>query len=325
MHDPQSFAAFAACIYAAAVVAGPLLRAGRAASAAALAVASGSILALPILLGGSQSPFFRFLMAVMAFELTAKMFDYGRYRPEPGTPDPTFRDYLAFLVPFPSLTPTFLPHRRRPGSSLPRRLEPFRVLAGLAGLGAGVVLVRVYLRSGLGETSFAVDHIALFVAFIILIESGCHVTYGIERLAGLRAPPVMNFAFLARTPADFWRRYNLRVGAWLHRHVFLPAGGRRRIAPAVLLTFLVSGLVHEYVFAVATQHIHGYQMAFFLLQGLGVLGSGLLNRTARTYGLAGTIAAHALTILFMLLTSTFFFASCHRILPGLYRADPWLP
>ena len=91
------------------------------------------------------------------------------------------------------------------------------------------------------------------------------------------------------------------------------------------LTFFVSAVVHEYVFAVAASRIYGYQTAFFMIHGAGVAASGGLNRFARRYGLLGTALAHTATILFLLLTSILFFASADKILPSFYTAEAWLP
>ena len=74
---------------------------------------------------------------------------------------------------------------------------------------------------------------------------------GLSPIFRLLDIPATNFAgpfFLARTPAEFWRVDNRPAGQFLHEYVFKPAGGVTRPLRATFLTFLVSGLVHEYVF-----------------------------------------------------------------------------
>ncbi len=313
-----------ACVHGVAAWAGLYLRGRRGLSTAVLITAATVILTFPCFLP-SGPPLLRWFATIMAFLIVCKMVDYARYQPPPDSEEPGFRTYLSFLSPFPNLNVTLAPIRRNAPPRLRRAQEPLRMILALAVLGVGWALLRVCVRSELVHTYFVVDHMAKFLIFALVIEAGAQFIYGLERLLGFDLPPILNFAFLARTPAEFWRRYNPRVGAWLYRHVYLPAGGRRRAGLPVLLVFLVSGCVHEYVFDVAHWSLDGYQMAFFLLQCAGVLASPLLNRMARNHGLLGTVAAHTATIAFLLVTSVFFFASCNKVLPGFYAAQPWLP
>src|SRR5262249_1860775 len=134
--------------------------------------------------------------------------------------------------------------------------------------------------------------------------------------------PIFNCIHVARTSADFWRRANVRSGAWLYLNVFVPSGGRRALARGVWATFLVSGLLHEVAFDLATSRITGYQLIFFLLQAPAVLFPPRLDRLARTRGIWGVALAHAVTILWFAATSVFFFAGVDRIFPFFYASEP---
>jgi D-alanyl-lipoteichoic acid acyltransferase DltB (MBOAT superfamily) len=54
--------------------------------------------------------------------------------------------------------------------------------------------------------------------------------------------------YMARGPADFWRRWHISLSSWFRDYVYIPLGGSRasriRVAANVLATFLVSGLWH---------------------------------------------------------------------------------
>src|SRR5262249_54993323 len=54
--------------------------------------------------------------------------------------------------------------------------------------------------------------------------------------------------YIARTPADFWRRWNISLSTWFRDYVYIPLGGSRatgaRWARNILVTFLLSGLWH---------------------------------------------------------------------------------
>lgn len=68
---------------------------------------------------------------------------------------------------------------------------------------------------------------------------------------------------------------------WLLENFYSPLGGRRHPDLAVLAAFAVSGLLHEYVYAMTFQRIAGYNLAFFLLHGLAVLLTRRLKPAGR--------------------------------------------
>ena len=140
------------------------------------------------------------------------------------------------------------------------------------------------------------NHAVMLLTFVLAIESLSRALCGLERLAGFDTTPIIRNAYLSRTVSEFWRRYNDRIHDWLYRNVFQATGGRRAPVRSVLLVFLVSGLFHEVMFALATSRLTGYQFAFFTIQGPAALASGRLERLARRGGIAGKIAAHGATI-----------------------------
>ncbi len=114
---------------------------------------------------------------------------------------------------------------------------------------------------------------------------------------------------LARTPADFWRRYNRVFQQYFHENVFKRAGGRRSPVAVTILIFLLSGLMHEYVFGIAIGRVQGFQTAFFLTQGIAVAATLRVKPRGRPAVLAWTGA----TLAFNLVTSLLFFLSFHAI------------
>ena len=58
-----------------------------------------------------------------------------------------------------------------------------------------------------------------------------------------------------------------RFGTFLMSMCFAPPGGRGGPSFATLIVFALSGLIHEYVFGVATGQVQGWQMLFFMVQG----------------------------------------------------------
>jgi hypothetical protein len=124
---------------------------------------------------------------------------------------------------------------------------------------------------------------------------------------------------------EFWCRYNTRVHSWLYENIFLPSGGRRAPTRGILLTYFASAVLHELAFAMATSRLDGYQFTFFMLQAPAVLASRPLRRFAASHGIGGAILAHAFTVVWMGVTSIFFFHGVNRVFPFVYAAKPCLP
>jgi hypothetical protein len=87
-------------------------------------------------------------------------------------------------------------------------------------------------------------------------SSLAHFQIGAMRLFGYEVPERYHFPFLARSPDEVWRRWNIYLGVWLQRYVYLPLAihYQRRVRPelwsvakglALVLTFGLCGLMHE--------------------------------------------------------------------------------
>jgi D-alanyl-lipoteichoic acid acyltransferase DltB (MBOAT superfamily) len=120
----------------------------------------------------------------------------------------------------------------------------------------------------------------------------------------------MHRPYLARTPADFWRRYNRNFQQFFAEDLFKSLDHRLGGPARIVIVFLFSAVLHEYVFGIATGRIQGYQTAFFLLQGVAVAGTA----RARPIGRLAILWAAA-TAVFMLLSSMVFFASMQGVVP----------
>lgn len=88
-------------------------------------------------------------------------------------------------------------------------------------------------------------------------------------------PPLHQNPLLARGIADFWgRRWNLWFSDWFRYTIFAPL--RHRPVLALLLVFVVSGLIHEWVvnlslYLAAERNRFGTMMLYFVLQAVGLL------------------------------------------------------
>jgi hypothetical protein len=267
------------------------------------------------------------LRAASAFasgDLAFRLVDYFRQW-DRLPPSVVLREYYRFLIPFPILSPIYPDHKRRLSRPEDPRPQVRHLVAGSLGFAVALAAVRALARTAPVRASFALNHAVVLITFVLAVESLSRVLCALERLAGFDTMPAIRNAYLSMTVAEFWRRYNRRIHDWLDRNVFTPTGGRRTPVRSTLLTFLVSGLFHELMFALATSRLTGYQLAFFTIQAPAVLASGRLERLARRGGVAGRYAAHTASLLFMALTSVLFFHGVGLIFPFLYSSQSPLP
>jgi hypothetical protein len=299
--------------YLAATAFFPALALGRWTRAGVLVVVEAPVLLSPLLVP-ARAPLLRFLAALNATALAVKLYDLhvsaGR------GPRPTLATFLAFLPNVGSVVLRKLDDEPCP----PRRANLRHFALGMVGLAAGGAVMVGLFRLDWDGVPFAVEHCAKVLAFYLALIPGTAAAAALWRLGGGRTREFMDAPYLARTPADFWRRYNRPAQQFLYENVFKPAGGLRWPILATLVTFAVSALVHEYVFGIVIGTVQGYQTAFFMLQGCAVAATVRVRP-------AGWRAAPWMTgtLAFNLASSVLFFASMNGVVPFYSRGLPaWL-
>ena len=162
--------------------------------------------------------------------------------------------FLLSIVFFPTVVngPIEAPH------AFARRWEEPALVPGLVRVARGVVklvLVAFLFAPGwTGGLAFAGLEsmprlwgwaIAFYVWFYLGFSGWSDVAIGLARCCGRVVPENFDRPWLARDPAEFWRRWHVSLGVWLRDYVYVPlGGGRRRRALNVMLTFLVSVAWH---------------------------------------------------------------------------------
>jgi len=192
----------------------------------------------------------------------------------------------------------------------PRDQDWRRVPLGLACFGLGVALFYIVQSYDWSGTPFVLEHCAKVIALYVLVVSFGNVGTVALRLLGCTALDPMTSPATAPTPADFWRRWNRPAQQYFAEYAFRPAGGLHHPVRATLLTFAASALAHEYVFGIAIGRVQGWQMLFFLTQGIAVAATLHLRPTGWPRR-----AMFALTLLFNLATSFLFFQSVNQVIP----------
>jgi len=281
---------------------------------------AGLVLVLGPLLIPPERVMTRALISLGSADLFFKLIDYARENRRGG--GGRWGDYLRFLAPLPVFLVVFRNRGRRLPAPVPTRPEIVRVLVGTAV--ASACVAEVIAGGGVAvSASFALNHMFRLAVFVVTIEAASEAMGGLERLAGFDIRPIIRSCFLARTPLEFWSRYNTRVHSWLESNLFRPMGGRRAPIRAVLATFFVSAVFHELMFDLALSRVDGSQFAFFMIQAPAVLASPRLERFARRSGVAGDALARSLTVVWMSVSSTLFFRGASRIFPFLDANPSW--
>jgi hypothetical protein len=262
----------------------------------------------------------RAVTALLNVDLVLRLIDFTRQSWRGEIETASWGDYCRYLIPFPLLLVVFGQKDCRLRRDQRSLADLWRLLLSSAGIGLGFVLLFTTNESPALQSSIVFDHITKLFIFVLTVESMAQGLCGLERLVGFDTRPIVDYAFLSRTPADFWRRLNTRVQPWLYLNVFVPSGGRRALVRGVWATFLASAILHEVAFAIATSRVTGYQLLFFLLQIPAVLFSSSLDRLSRAWGPWGDVLAHAATILWIGSTSILFLQDLGRVFPFIYKS-----
>jgi len=253
----------------------------------------------------------RFLAAIYAAVLVLKMWDLrmGAER----SVRPRFTEFLGFLANVLSLV-----HRRTGSERQPTpRENGIALLRSLVEFSLAILALNLLLLLNWGSIPFLIEHVLKASVFFVGAAALFSALAAIVRGLGGYAPEPMIRPMLARSPADFWRRYNRWTGEGLREDIFRPIGGRRHPVLSTLAVFVFSGLLHEYVFAAGVGRVQGYQFAFFLVQGVAVALT-LRVKPSRIVGVGSTFTFNALT-------SILFFASVHGVAPFYEGGIPdWL-
>ena len=133
-----------------------------------------------------------------------------------------------------------------------------------------VIFLNTYFRTP--EWSWPISSILKLGCFYWFGSALTDLNFSLCRFLGREVSPVYNEPIRAVSPEDLWsNRINLYMRQYLIRFVFLPLGGAKRPNLGIMVTFLVSGVIHEYQFDVASSAVKGYVLAFFAANGLAVV------------------------------------------------------
>lgn len=112
----------------------------------------------------------------------------------------------------------------------------------------GVIADKVFSVDEPGFALLWVGVLAFGVQIFADFSGYTDIARGTARLLGFNLTNNFNHPFLARSPADFWRRWHITLSSWFRDYVYIPLGGSRRgrarAIVNILVTFLLAGLWH---------------------------------------------------------------------------------
>ena len=172
-------------------------------------------------------------------------------------------DFALFLAFFPKLISgpiergtSFLPQIKRAG-----RFDGELLVSGIQlflwGVFKKVVIadrLNMYVGMVFGDPHSMFGKTAVIGMWMFSIQIYCDfsaymdMAIGCGRIFGIELSRNFNFPYMAKSIADFWRRWHITLTSWFRDYVYIPLGGRRvttgRWVFNIMAVFLLSGLWH---------------------------------------------------------------------------------
>lgn len=190
---------------------------------------------------------------------------------------------VGYLLLWPGMdVPTFFARRRVARPAL------FEWIFALFKVGFGLFMLKLAIAN-LDLPPLAAAWAGLIGLVFVLHFGLFHLLSLSWRSFGVDARPIMRAPINAPSLAEFWgERWNLAFRDLAHTHVFRPLAPRIGVRGATLATFIVSGLIHDFVISLPAGGGYGLPTLYFVIQALGLCFER--SRFARRLGLGrGTI------------------------------------
>ena len=136
----------------------------------------------------------------------------------------------------------------------------------------GAMVVWGVTRHVPAEQALVAGWVGMIGLILVLHFGSFHLLSLFWRRAGIDAQPIMRAPILSSSLSEFWSmRWNLAFRQLCRDYVFRPVLDRMGMSAALLVVFLVSGLIHELVISLPANGGYGLPTAYFMVQGLGIL------------------------------------------------------
>jgi len=135
-------------------------------------------------------------------------------------------------------------------------LLSFELHCGFQPFQSPVRLEEFHFNTDLLSPGHLANAYCLALTVYLTLSFGFRLTAFGEHVKGYRTQPIFhNPLFASRSPSEFWgKRWNLTIHRILKHGAFLPARHFVSTNLAVLWTFVVSGLIHDYAWSLTFYH-----------------------------------------------------------------------
>jgi len=154
---------------------------------------------------------------------------------------PSFSEFAAYIAFFPQISsgpvmtlPEFTQDIRAPKRNYSRSKVGISIMLGLF----KKYILSSYLYDFISDpflhpAGYSSNDLLLaavaYSAYIYVDFSGyTDLSNGISNLLGFRTIENFNVPYLAKSVADFWRRWHITLGRWLKYHLYIPLGGSQK-------------------------------------------------------------------------------------------------
>jgi predicted DCC family thiol-disulfide oxidoreductase YuxK len=162
---------------------------------------------------------------------------------------------------------------------------------------AGVILFWGVVRMVVHSDPLLAAWVAM-AAMVLMLHFGAFELLSLAwRHHGICAKPIMQKPLAATSLAEFWaRRWNRAFSDLANHLAFRPLRRLTGAPAAIILTFALSGLVHELVITLPAGGDYGLPTTYFVIQALGILIER--SRAGRQWRLGSGLRGRAFVFIF---------------------------
>ncbi len=267
---------------------------------------------LPPLVFHTSSTYFQFFAYVMVTFFFVKLVSYHNDIQRGRDIRKGIIDFINFVFFYPGAV--FSESLIKRSIPLPKGHYTRLILYGCIKLGIGSSALFLYIQiTALHEYDF-LDSLFKAVFYAMLIDGLNNFSDVNLSFRGFKTRKVFGKYYLASNPIEFWQEWNALSARWFNLYIARSIFRKLGIFPSIMITFGISGILHEYVWGLPVNKITGHMVAFFCIHGLAVFSVkwGQRNSFLRQLSLPKPFSI-MLTFIFNIFTLSLYFVYFDRI------------
>jgi len=196
----------------------------------------------------NNSKYFQFIAYLIVSFFIVKLVSYDQDIRRGRDTRKGLLDFINFVLFWPGAI--FSESLKKRSSTLPQGYYTRLLLHGLIKIGIGTGALALYAFRIVPEDSYFLSCLSKALFYSMVIDglnnfSDCNLS-----LRGFETNKIFGRYYLASSPMEFWREWNAAAARWFDLYVARPISRRFGTLAGVMLTFGISGLLHEYVWGV---------------------------------------------------------------------------